>query len=531
MAKGYTLTAQLTRAAREAPDRAALIGEAGETSFAALDALARRYAAGLAAVGVATGDRVALWLPNTPEHYALVYAVWRLGAVVVGVNTRFKAKEVEDIVGRSGAKLLACQPGFKDIDFADILAGVDPAALTALETVVTLGESTPGEALGRPTVPLSALESCGVLDEDRATPDTPCQIFTTSGTTSRPKFVLHTHQSLAIHAERLPAFWGLDRPDGVLFQAAPLCGVVGLNVATLGVAAMRPQIIQTVFEPVAAADAFVRHGVTHMIGMDAMYERMVASRPEKIPFPKLAPAPSFGANPPLAPYLALARERGLPICAVYGMSEVCALFAFQPMSAAEADRVIGGGVPVHPETQVRVADPETDRPLAPRAEGEIQIKAPTLMLEYADNPEATAKAFTADGFLRTGDLGYMREDGAFVYLARMGDVLRLAGFLTNPMDIEKELEEDPAIQEAQAVQTRIGARDRAFAFVLLSGDAPFDEARALARCKARLADYKVPVRVVPLDAFPVTQSANAIKVRKTDLRRMAEEILARESAA
>lgn len=531
MRHGLTLTGQLDRAAAEAPEKTALIHEAGRTSFAELHGLSLRYAAGLAALGVGAGDRVALWLPNSPEHYALTYAVWRLGAVNVGVNTRFKAKEVEDIVGRSGAKLLAFQPGFKDIDFAGILAGVDPDELRSLETVVAFGETERGEVLGRPSFPLAELESHGAFEDDRARPETACQIFTTSGTTSRPKFVLHTHGSLALHAERLTPFWGVDQADAVLFQAAPLCGVVGLNMATLGVAAMRPEIIQALFEPVSAAALFVEHGVTHMIGMDAMYERMVESRPEKVPFPKLAPAPSFGANPPLEPYLAFAREHGLPICAVYGMSEVCALFAFQPMDAPEADRVIGGGLPVHPETEVRVCDPETDEALPIRQEGEIQIKAPTLMREYADNPEATAKAFTPDGFLRTGDLGYMREDGAFVYLARMGDVLRLAGFLTNPMDIEKELETDPAVQEAQVVQTRVGTRDRAFAFVLLTGDAPFDEARALAHCKARLADYKVPLRVVPLEAFPVIESANAVKVRKTDLRKMAEDILAKESAA
>ncbi len=531
MPERYTLTGQLRRAARSAGDKPAIVHADGAASFGELDALAGRYAAGLAALGLGPGDRVATWLPNSVEHYAFVYALWRLGAINVGVNTRFRAKEVEDIVGRSGAVLLAYQPGFKDIDFAGILAGVDAGALASLKTVVAFGADRRDQVLGRPSVPLADLASHGAFDEDRATPETPCQIFTTSGTTSRPKFVLHRHQSLAIHAERLPAFWGLDRSDGVLFQAAPLCGVVGLNVATLGVAAMRPQVIQAVFEPVAAADLFVQHGVTHMIGMDAMYERMLASRPEPVPFPKLAPAPSFGANPPLAPYLKLARDRGLPICAVYGMSECCSLFAFQPMSLPEADRVIGGGKPVHPETEVRVVDPETGAILAAGEAGEIQLKAPTLLAEYADNPEATQAAFTGDGFFRTGDLGHMRADGSFVYLARMGDVLRLAGFLTNPMDIEKELEADPAIQEAQVVQTRIGARDRAFAFVLLTGAAPFDEARALARCKARLADYKVPVRVVPLDAFPVTMSANAVKVRKTDLRRMAEDILAKESAA
>lgn len=526
-----TLTSQLTHAADVAGHQTALIHENGKTSFSELEELAQKYAAGLTALGLGQGDRIALWLPNSPEHYALTYAIWRIGAINVGVNTRFKSKEVEDIVGRSGAKLLAFDPGFKGIEFDNILAGVDSNSLKSLEKVLLFGETDEGIVLDRPAFPLSELSQNGTMQEDRATPDTPCQIFTTSGTTSKPKFVLHAHHSLALHSQRLPHFWGLDRPDGVVFQAAPLCGVVGLNVATLGIAAIRPQIIQSIFEPISAAELFVRHGVTHMIGMDAMYERMVASRPEKIPFPKLAPAPSFGANPPLEPFRKIARDRGIPICAVYGMSEVCALFAFQDMSLHEDDRVIGGGQPVHPETEIRVSDPDTDVPLPTGQEGEIQIKSPTRMLEYADNPEATTGSLTKDGFFKTGDLGKMRKDGSFVYLARMGDVLRLAGFLTNPMDIEKELEADPAVLEAQVVQTRIGTRDKAFAFVLLNGTTPFDEQRAIARCRDRLADYKVPIRVVPLDVFPVTESANAIKVRKTDLRRMAEEILAEENVS
>ena len=222
-----TLTQHLARAAEQAPDRTALIHDNGAMSFAELDALSRRYAAGLCALGLGVGDRVALWLPNTPEHYALAYAVWRIGGVVLGVNTRFKAKEVEDIVGRAGAKLLAYQPGFKDIDFAGILAGVDPAALTALERVVTFGESEAREVLGRPATPLAELETHGALDEDFATPDTPCQIFTTSGTTSRPKFVLHAHRTLGLHAERLPAYWGLDRRMGCCFRRPPFAASLG----------------------------------------------------------------------------------------------------------------------------------------------------------------------------------------------------------------------------------------------------------------------------------------------------------------
>ena len=122
----------------------------------------------------------------------------------------------------------------------------------------------------------------------------------------------------------------------------------------------------------SAAELFVKHGVTHMIGMDAMYERMIESRPEPQPFPKLAPCPSFGANPPLESYLKIARARGLPICAVYGMSEVMALFSFQSMDYDEANRVIGGGHAVHPETEIRVYDPDTDAVLPIGEEGEAQ---------------------------------------------------------------------------------------------------------------------------------------------------------------
>ena len=128
-----TLTSQLTHAADVAGHQTALIHENGKTSFSELEELAQKYAAGLTALGLGRGDRIALWLPNSPEHYALTYAIWRIGAINVGVNTRFKSKEVEDIVGRSGAKLLAFDPGFKGIEFDNILAGVDSNSLKSLK--------------------------------------------------------------------------------------------------------------------------------------------------------------------------------------------------------------------------------------------------------------------------------------------------------------------------------------------------------------------------------------------------------------
>ena len=136
---------------------------------------------------------------------------------------------------------------------------------------------------------------------------------------------------------------------------------------------------------------------------------------------------------------------------------------------------------------------------------------------------ATAAAMTEDGFLRTGDAGRMRVDGSFIYEARMGDTLRLAGFLTSPGEIEAHIETHPSVSGCQVVGVATPRGPRAFAFVRPSMNA-YDETALLAWCRDTMANYKVPVRAVPIDAFPVTYSANGTKIQKAELRRMAEAL-------
>src|SRR5438477_6821739 len=162
-------------------------------SFVELHEQSLRAAQGLADLGVAAGDRVALWLPNMPAYPLLYFACARLGAIAVAVNTRYRAVEVADIVGRSGAKVLACAPGFRGIDFLSILAEIEPAALDRLTAIVVVGEEPANappaiERLRR--VPFDHLLSRPPLGASHAAANAPCNIFTTSGTTSSPKFVL-----------------------------------------------------------------------------------------------------------------------------------------------------------------------------------------------------------------------------------------------------------------------------------------------------------------------------------------------------
>ena len=142
--------------------------------------------------------------------------------------------------------------------------------------------------------------------------------------------------------------------------------------------------------------------------------------------------------------------------------------------------------------------------------GEIEISAPSRFLGYFNNPDATRDAITADGFFRTGDIGRLRGDGAFVYETRAGDAMRLGGFLVAPGEIEDELKACTGVADAQVVAVDLRGQARCVAFVIPAGEPPQQE-MLVARLRERLAGYKVPARIDIVDAFPVTDSANGVK--------------------
>ena len=520
-----TLSALLERVAEEAGEAPALL-YGGETwSYADLLGRSRRAASALAALGIGRGDKVALWLPNVPAWLALYFALGRLGAVAVAINTRFRALEVADILSRSGAKALAMWPGFKDIDFAGLLAEIGEEPLAGLERVLVYDEGeapVPERVAGRPATAVRALFEAPPLAEDRATPDDPCNIFTTSGTTSKPKFVLHGQGPVTRHARDCVSAFGWDRPGAVSYQATPVCGVFGFSTMMATLAAGAPNVLSPLFTPGEAAEAVRRHRVTHFMGTDDMYAGMLALREEPEPFPSLRLCGYALFNPTLEDFEAKTLARGVPLIGLYGMSEVGALMAVQKIDAPLEDRLAGGGYPVAPEAAVRVRNVETGELCPPGVSGEVEMHCPSLFLRYEGNPEATAAAMTEDGFLRTGDAGRMRADGSFVYEARMGDTLRLAGFLTAPSEVEAHIETHPSVAGCQVVGVATPRGPRAFAFVRTAGEAIYDETALLAWCRETMANYKVPVRAAPIDAFPVTHSANGTKIQKTELRRMAE---------
>jgi fatty-acyl-CoA synthase len=301
--------------------------------------------------------------------------------------------------------------------------------------------------------------------------------------------------------------------------------VFGFTQALAALAGGAPMRMLPLFDAAEAARALRDEAITHANGGDDMLDRLLVARDEPQPFPALRFFGFARFNPALDDLVERAGQRGVRACGLYGMSEVHALFSLQPPELPAHERAKGGGVLVSAEADVRICDPDSCAVLPAGEQGEIELKGPSLMREYYGDPQATREAFH-DGWFRTGDLGYLDGVRRFCYVARIGDVLRLGGFLTSPQEIEAVLESHPAVQGAQVVGANFGREPGAVAFVVAAPDARIDEATLQAWCKARLAGYKVPRRFVPIDAFPTTPSANGTKIQRARLRAMAAEIAA-----
>ena len=528
MSEHLTLAALLERNLAERRDGVAFIEGEREISYAEFDLLCRRAAAWLTAQGIASGDRVALWLVNRVEWLALFFGLARIGAVLVPVNTRYRATELIYILERSGARLLVLQLNFRKIDFPGVLAEVDPGAVRTLERVAVMdaGADLPARVLGKPTTAVDLSRDIAVAPPDRSHPDALAVLFTTSGTTKGPKLVMHPQRTIALHSQRVVRAFGFDAPGARLLASLPFCGTFGLTSVLGAFAGGAPAVIMDAFDATGAVDLLRRHELTHVIGSDEMFQRIIEQTAPPDPFPSLRLS-AFAAFHPGAAELARAGlERRMKLVGLYGSSEVQALFSLQPTTLPFEQVIEGGGRPVSPDAEVRIRDIETGELLPPGVSGEIEIRAPTSFVGYLDDPEVSAKAIGADGFFRTGDIGRLREDGSFVYETRQGDAIRLGGFLVNPAEIEEMLKRLPGVADVQVIGVDIAGHSRCVAFVIAAAGKAPGETEVIAWAAKSMAGFKVPSQVWFVTEFPTTQSANGVKIQRAKLRAMALERLA-----
>lgn len=520
-----TLVDQLARAAQIAPHARVYCND---EEFGYADILERslRCAQALRRLGIGGGDRVALWLPNSRAYLDLLYACFHIGAIAVAVNTRFRAAETQSILQRTGAKALAIWPDFNGIDFLQMLRSIDPEGIPALETVLVChGEPISPWIKGLAVVSHDHLlgDSAGL---SAAAPHLPAAIFATSGTTSIPKFALHKQAAIARHAAQVSAVCRYGQEKTHLMQAIPFCGIFGFSQWMAAVAGAACCTIISAFDAAEAGRLIRLRNVNHVHGPDDLLKRLLDAFPnEEKPFPSLRSSVYAGFNPTLADFPSEAERRGIHLIGAFGMSEIYSFFSLQPLDAPLSVRARSGGIPVNPNARVRARDAATGTICTHGALGELEILSDTLFSEYFKDPSATTAAFTDDGYFKTGDLGSVSADGSLRFFGRIGDFLRLGGFLVNPIEIETAIQKQPFIETAVVVEVPTSRGNKPIAFVKLRNAPGFDESCVRQALSAQLADYKVPLRVIAVDIFPTAMGPNGEKIQRTKLKEQAKQYI------
>lgn len=503
----------------------------------------------LADRGLRRGDVVALWLPNWTDLVVWQLALAALGAAALGVNTRYHVHEVAHLLRRARPACVAVPHAFLDLDFAGQLrravadvaddrqppptpqvAVVRPASDGADLTAFDVGGGVWSPADFEPRAPAAPADfgpQAPAAPADPPAPDDLACVFTTSGSTSAPKLAAHDQHSVVHHSQRVAERFDV-RPGDAVLCVLPLSGVFGFTPAFAALAAGAACVLVPVFRPADAVRAMHDHDVTHLVGGDDLFGRLEDAW-ERDPVPL-----SSWRRGGIADFVGRTHEilswaehhAGARVCGVYGSSELFALTTIWEPDTPIPQRALGGGRLVSPEIEVRVVAEDTGRQLPAGETGELQFRGYNVVREYVGDPVATAAAVTDDGWFRSADLGRLRDDGeGLVYVCRAGDALRLRGFLVNPAEIEEFLasHDDVAVPQVVGVTGSDGA-DVAVAFVTLRSGAASGEDELMAWCRAHLAPFKVPARVVVVDEFPTTAGTNGTKIQKAVLRQWADEL-------
>lgn len=510
------------------PEAVVFVEDNHKTSFRQFDQLCQQKEQWLRSQGIANGDTVAMWLVNSRHWLAFYFALARIGATLVPLNTRYKSHEIGYMIAKSQPRLLIMQDRFRNIDFTGIFSQIAREEVKSLEAIAyTDSDEELPETLQGIAVTSTATLGNQVSPEDLPDVNGPSILFSTSGTTSGPKLVMQTEANLVRHARYCAESYGMAEPGSALLSVLPFCGAFGLNAVLATMAAGCPAVIMAAFDGAEAVSLAQQYNISHIYGSDELYRKLIDAAEGARPFPE-ARLFGFGAfTSSFNEYALAAWERGIPLCGLYGSSEVMAIFSAQTGDIPVREKIRGGGMPAaQHRAQLRIRDIGSDKLLPAGDTGEIEIKGPTNFIGYLNNPEATEKAFTDDGFYRTGDLGYLRQDGSLVYESRMGDAIRLGGFLISPSEIEAVLKAIPAVVDAYIVGVEIEGKSRVVAFVRDDGNATLSEQQIIDTAKQHLAAFKVPYKVWFVDEYPVTQGANGLKVQRGKLRSLAEVNLA-----
>jgi fatty-acyl-CoA synthase len=476
------------------------------TTYAELLARAERVAGGLAALGLAAGDRVATMLPNVPALIDLHFAAPGSGLVIVPMNTRLGPNECRDILRHSGARCLVAHPTLR----ATVEEALD--GLEAQPHVVWDGEEY--DRLAGSSAPRPLVAPIG----ERAL----LSINYTSGTTGQAKGVMYSHRGAYLHTLGVIAEAGL-RPTSSYLWTLPMFHCSGWAFIWAVTAMGGRHVCLEAFDAARAWGLLREEGVTHLCTAPTVLTMLAESSAAT---PLVSPARVFvGGAPPSPALLERTGRLGLDITHLYGMTETygpLAVCAWQPgwdglPPTEQAELKARQGVGTVVTQPLRVVDDEmNDVPADGATLGELVMRGNNVMLGYYDDPDATADVFRG-GWLHSGDLAVMHPDGYVEIRDRAKDIVISGGENISTVEVEQALAAHPDVVEAAV----IGVPDERWgevpvAFVVLRGGASPSQEELQEFVRGRIARYKVPRRIVPCDDLPKTATG---KIQKFELRR------------
>lgn len=514
------------RSVAEAPDRTCLAYFDGRLGYREVDELSDSVAGHLAARGLKPGDRVAVLLQNSPLFVLALLGAWKAGATVVPVNPMYKSGEVAHVLRDGEVAALICsdrawesylRETVADSPVRIVLTGCELDFQTRGDARVLTFERLPQAA---DADDLTAVARAGhkAPEGREAAPADIALISYTSGTSGAPKGATNTHRNIMVNAERQRT--GLRLPDAPVYYAlAPLFHITGM-VCQLGAClnSAGTLVLTYRFEAGVVLEAFAEHKPHYTVGPSTAFMALAAHPAvTRDHFASFVNISSGGAPVPPALVEKFRAGFGPYIRNGYGLTECTAPCAsVPPQHEAPVDPASGTlavGVP-GPDTVVRIVD-EQGAEVPFGEQGEIVVRGPQVVPGYWRRPEATAETFP-DGELRTGDIGFMDEQGWLYVVDRKKDMINASGFKVWPREVEDVLYTHPAVREAAVVGVPDGYRGETVkAYISLRSGADADADTLAAYCKDRLAAYKYPRQVEILPDLPKTASG---KILRRELR-------------
>jgi fatty-acyl-CoA synthase len=518
---GRTIGEDLERTAAAWPEREALVvaHEGVRLTYAELEAAVDALAGGLLGAGLQRGDRVGIWAPNHWQWVVLQYATAKVGAILVNINPSYRAHELEFVLRQSGVRMLVSARAFKTSDYAGMIDEVR-GGLPELEEVVLLDHER-WTALSAGPVDVEALRArMATLSFDD-----PINIQYTSGTTGFPKGATLSHHNILNNGFFVGELCGYSEADRVCVTV-PFYHCFGMVMGNLGATSHGACIVVPApsFDPAATLRTVAAERCTSLYGVPTMFIAMLAEPGfAEHDLSSLRTGIMAGSPCPAEVMKRVIEEMHMgEVSICYGMTETSPV-STQTRRDDPIERRVGTVGRVGPHVEVKVVEPETGLVVDRGDPGELCTRGYSVMLGYWNEPERTAETVDAAGWMHTGDLATMDDDGYLSIVGRSKDMVIRGGENIYPRELEEFLYGHPAVADVQVV----GVPDERYgeelcAWIIVRADAELEADDVRAFCRERLAHFKVPRHVLLTDEFPMTVTG---KVQKYKLRDAAIERL------